>query len=178
MTAPNTKIKLVVGLGNPGKSYANTRHNIGYRVVEALQQNGWDELELFKPAGFMNESGVSVAHLARKNGWTAGDVAVVCDDFALPLGALRLRLKGSSGGHNGLDSILQTFQTQDVPRVRIGIGPVPVNQDPADFVLTAFKKAEKPLVDEMVQRAAEAVKVIAKDGFETAMNQFNKKTAA
>jgi PTH1 family peptidyl-tRNA hydrolase len=175
--APGT-IKLVVGLGNPGRNYSATRHNIGYRVIDALEDEHWDGLEMLKPESFMNTSGGPVAEMARRNGWAPQDILVVCDDFALPLGSLRLRLKGSSGGHNGLDSILNTFATQDVPRLRVGIGPVPPGEDPADFVLTAFKKNEKELVQEMVLRAAEAVKVIAAEGFEAAMNTYNKKAEA
>jgi peptidyl-tRNA hydrolase, PTH1 family len=170
-------IKLVVGLGNPGASYEETRHNIGYRVIELLQSEGWNQMTLFKPGGFMNSSGGPVAEAARRKGCEPQEILVVCDDFAIPLGSLRLRMKGSSGGHNGLDSILQVLGTQEVPRLRVGIGPVPPPEDPADFVLTTFKKNEKPLVDEMIAQAALAVKVIAEKGFEAAMNQFNKKAA-
>jgi peptidyl-tRNA hydrolase, PTH1 family len=169
-------IKLAVGLGNPGKTYAKTRHNIGFRVIDLLDAERWDGMDLFKPTGFMNASGGPVAECARRDGRAPQEILVICDDFALPLGSLRLRAKGSSGGHNGLESILNIFGTQDIPRVRMGIGPVPPHVNPADFVLTAFKKSDMPAVQEMVERAAEAVKVIAAEGFETAMNKFNKKT--
>jgi PTH1 family peptidyl-tRNA hydrolase len=168
-------IRLVVGLGNPGKAYAATRHNVGYRVVDALKESGWKGAALLKPSGFMNSSGGPVAEAARHAGIEPGRILVVCDDFMLPLGAMRIRLKGSSGGHNGLDSILQVLGTQDVPRLRLGIGPVPAGHDPADFVLTAFKKPERLPLDEMVERGVEAVKMIAEDGFESAMNHFNKR---
>ncbi len=171
-------IKLAVGLGNPGKAYAATRHNIGYRVIDSLLDEKWDGADLLKPASFMNASGGPVAAFARQNGTLPHETLVICDDFMLPLGSLRLRLKGSSGGHNGLDSILRTLGTEDVPRLRIGVGPVPEGQDPADFVLTAFKKAERPIVLESIERAVQAVKVIVTEGFETAMNQFNKKAVA
>src|SRR3989344_3413267 len=171
-------IKKAEGLGNPGKTYAATRLNIGYRVIDALKADKWDGLELFKPSGFMNSSGGPVSESARRSGCSPQQILVVCDDFALPLGSLRLRAKGSSGGHNGLDSILQMLGTEEVPRLRIGIGPVPSGADPADFVLTAFKRNEKPLVQEIVDRAAEAVKTIAEKGFETAMTAFNKRALA
>jgi PTH1 family peptidyl-tRNA hydrolase len=175
---PKSKIKMAVGLGNPGKTYASTRHNIGSRVIDALQEEKWDGLDLYKPTGFMNTCGGPVTQAARERGYGPQDIVVVCDDFAIPLGNLRLRLKGSSGGHNGLDSILQMFDTQDVPRLRIGIGPVPAEEDPARFVLMAFKKDEKELVAKMIERAAEALKVIASEGFEAAMNRFNTKVKA
>jgi PTH1 family peptidyl-tRNA hydrolase len=168
-------IKLVVGLGNPGKTYAATRHNVGYRVVDALKESGWKGADLLKPSGFMNSSGGPVAEEIRHAGIVPGQILVVCDDFMLPLGTMRIRLKGSSGGHNGLDSILQVIGSQEIPRLRLGIGPVPPGQDPADFVLTAFKKPERAPLDEMVERAVEAVKIIVDQGFESAMNQFNKK---
>ena len=101
----------------------------------------------------------------------------MCDDFSIPLGSLRIRLKGSSGGHNGLDSILQSLGTLDVPRLRVGIGPVQEGEDPADFVLEVFKSKEKAMVEEMIQKAAEAVRVSVLEGLETAMNRFNQKAA-
>jgi PTH1 family peptidyl-tRNA hydrolase len=170
-------IKLVVGLGNPGKSYATTRHNLGYGVVDALEKDRFSQIDLFKPTGFMNSSGDPVSQEARRRGLNPQNILVICDDFSLPLGTLRLRLKGSSGGHNGLDSILQTFGTLEIPRLRLGIGPVPPAEDPADFVLESFKKSEKSQVKEMIGRAAKAVQVIADQGMEIAMNQFNQKAA-
>jgi PTH1 family peptidyl-tRNA hydrolase len=165
--------KLVVGLGNPGKDYAATRHNVGFRVIDSLHDEKWDDADLFKPAVYMNASGGPVAAYARQNGIAPQDILVICDDFMLPLGSLRLRLKGSSGGHNGLDSILKTLGTLEIPRLRLGVGPVPAQQDPADFVLMAFKKSERDAVETMVERAAQAVRTIAAEGFEKAMNQFN-----
>ena len=93
-------IKMAVGLGNPGKSYAVTRHNIGYRVIGLLEDEKWNGMDLFKPGGFMNASGGPVAERARRHGCIPQEILVICDDFALPLGSLRLRLKGSAGGHN------------------------------------------------------------------------------
>jgi len=170
-------IKLVVGLGNPGRTYASTRHNLGVRVIDALAKDHFKEIGMFKPTGFMNSSGDPVAEVARRQGITPQEILVICDDFSLPLGTLRLRLKGSSGGHNGLDSILQILGTLDIPRLRLGIGPVPPGEDPADFVLEAFKKDEKPQAQEMIERAVQAVQVIATQGLETAMNRFNQRAA-
>jgi PTH1 family peptidyl-tRNA hydrolase len=166
-------IKLVVGLGNPGKTYAATRHNVGYRVIDALKEEKWTGMELFKPSSSMNLSGGPVAEIAHRNGFSPKEILVICDDFALPLGSLRMRLKGSSGGQNGLESVLATLGTQDVPRLRLGIGPLPPGQDAADFVLTGFKKDERPAMQEMIARAAGAVKAIAEEGFETAVTRLN-----
>ncbi len=170
-------IKLVVGLGNPGKSYASTRHNIGRRVVEFLQEEKLDDVNLYIPDVFMNSSGVPVAKLVHKKGLLPDEILVVSDDFELPLGSLRIRLKGSSGGHNGLNSILDHLGTQNVPRLRIGVGPVPAGKDPADFVLEPFGKGERTEVTTIIARAASAVVRAVQKGIETAMNEFNVKPA-
>ena len=168
-------IKLVVGLGNPGKSYAATRHNIGRRVVEYLQKEKPSGIQLYVAEVFMNTSGVPVAQLMHKKGLSPAELLVVSDDFELPLGRLRLRLKGSSGGHNGIKSILEILGTEDVPRLRVGIGPVPSGEDPAEFVLKPFASADKKRVQKALEQAAEAVRVAADSGVEAAMNQFNRK---
>ena len=113
-------------------------------MIDVLEKEKWDAMDLFRPTGFMNSSGGPVQEEARRNGYAPQDILVICDDFMLPLGSLRLRLSGSSGGHNGLDSILNAFGTKDIPRLRLGIGPVPTPEDPADFVLKTFKKEEHP----------------------------------
>jgi PTH1 family peptidyl-tRNA hydrolase len=168
-------IKLVVGLGNPGKSYAATRHNMGRRVVECLQKDKLEGVVLFVTDVFMNTSGIPVAQLMRKKGIAPEDVLVVSDDFELPLGSLRLRLKGSSGGHNGLQSVLENLGTQNVPRLRVGIGPVPQGEDPAEFVLKPFAAGEKAHVQRAVEEAADAVRITLGSGIEVAMNQFNRR---
>ncbi len=168
-------IKLVVGLGNPGKNYTHTRHNVGFLVLNRLEQGEAPDVVLFRPDSFMNQSGGPVSQIARKKGIQPSEILVVCDDFSIPLGTLRLRFKGSSGGHNGLDSILNAFGTQDIPRLRVGIGPVPEGQDPANFVLASFASREKPILDDAVALAADAVRTTVTQGFETAMNKFNKK---
>ncbi len=169
-------LKLVVGLGNPGKSYAATRHNIGRRVVEWLEKDKPEGVQLCVCDVFMNTSGVPVAQLVRKKGWNPEDLLVVSDDFELPLGSLRMRLKGSSGGHNGLQSVLDNLGTQNVPRLRVGIGPVPSGEDPADFVLKQFASSEKKNVEKAIEEAAQAVRVAASEGLETAMNRFNRRS--
>jgi PTH1 family peptidyl-tRNA hydrolase len=171
-------IKLVVGLGNPGKAYAATRHNIGRRVVEFLQKDKLPGVLLYVTDVFMNTSGVPVAQLVRKKGLSPEELLVVSDDFELPLGSLRLRPKGSSGGHNGLKSILENLGTEDVPRLRVGIGPVPDGEDPAEFVLKSFASSEKKRMQESVEQAADAVRVAAEFGIELAMNRFNKRVEA
>ncbi|HVO33364.1 MAG TPA: aminoacyl-tRNA hydrolase [Elusimicrobiota bacterium] len=171
-------IKLVVGLGNPGKSYVRHRHNLGYRVIDRLHEGPPEPLLLFKPESvFMNEAGHPVAELVRRKGLAASELLVVCDDFSIPLGALRLRTKGSSGGHNGLDSILQSLGTAEIPRLRLGIGPVPDGVDPAAFVLANFPASEARQVDDMIQHAVEAVRVMTREGWDAAMNRFNRKAA-
>jgi len=169
--------RLLVGLGYPGSRYDPTRHNVGYRVIDRLREGEpLPSVRLLKPDSvFMNESGGPVAELARKNGIQPEEILVICDDFTLPLGQLRLRLKGSSGGHNGLNSILTVLGTQNVPRLRVGIGPVPEGLDPADFVLKPFSRAEQPDVDAVIDKAVEAARMAVTGGSESAMTKFNQK---
>lgn len=168
-------IKMIVGLGNPDEKYAMTRHNLGYRVIAELAKNPPAGVKLFEPSSYMNSSGISVSEMMRRNGYHPDEVLVVCDDFSIPLGSLRIRLGGSSGGHNGLDSIIESLGTQEIPRLRVGIGPVPPGQDPAKFVLGPFPGADMRIkVQFMIDAAAEAVRIAITDGFEIAMNRFNK----
>ncbi len=171
-------IKLVVGLGNPGKAYAATRHNIGRRVVELLQKDKSSDVQLYVTDVFMNTSGVPVAQLVHKKGLLPENLLVVSDDFELPLGSLRFRPKGSSGGHNGLQSILDHLGTEDVPRLRVGIGPVPSGENPAEFVLKPFTSSEKKRAQKAIAQAAKAVRAAAASGIESAMNQFNRRPEA
>jgi len=174
---------MVVGLGNPGEKYENTRHNLGYRVVKALRLSAFSGADLYTPQSpfggdsptYMNESGRPVGHIVRYKHLQPDEVLVVCDDFSIPLGTLRIRAGGSSGGHNGLDSVIQALGDQNIPRLRIGIGPVPDGQDPAEFVLENFVGRDvKGKVEIMIEAAAEAVRVAVNEGLETAMNRFNK----
>ena len=182
-----TAIRLVAGLGNPGREYQRTRHNIGFMVLDRLAADarlpwefsakwnaGWAKREviLMKPVTFMNRSGEAVAAVANFYKIAAPQVLVVLDDFALPLGRLRLRQQGSSGGHNGLESVLEHFGTDCVPRLRIGIGAAPV-QGATDYVLGRFFEEEQPLLDATIRRAAEAVMCTIDKGLIAAMNLFN-----
>jgi PTH1 family peptidyl-tRNA hydrolase len=187
----------VIGLGNPERRYTGTRHNVGFEVVDRLAQDlgvqfksGLGEfliaqgsfrdhaLALVKPLTFMNESGLAVTEIRDHFGARSEDLLVVCDDFQLPLGQLRLRLRGSDGGHNGLYSIIYHLQTEDFPRLRCGIAssrmPADKNQM-ADFVLARFGAEELPIVNEMIPQAKDACLCALTDGLTNAMNVYNKK---
>jgi PTH1 family peptidyl-tRNA hydrolase len=185
-------MKLIVGLGNPGRQYADTRHNVGFHVVAELARRGNATLPrvrfhgefmevrvagqscwLLRPQTFMNCSGQSVLEARDFYKVENADLLVVCDDFALPLGSIRVRAKGSSGGQKGLHDILQRLGTEEIPRLRIGIGPVPDKWDPADFVLGRFADQEIPLVNESITRSADAVEVWVRDGIQTCMSRCN-----
>ena len=180
-------IRLVAGLGNPGREYQRTRHNVGFMVLDRLAADaqlpwqfsskwnaGWAKTDviLVKPATFMNRSGEAIAPIANFYKIAAQEVLIVLDDFALPLGRLRLRAQGSSGGHNGLESVLDHFGTDSVPRLRVGIGSAPV-EGATDYVLGRFFEEEQPLLDATIRRAADAVKWAIDKGLIAAMNLFN-----
>jgi len=186
-------MKLVVGLGNPGRKYEATRHNVGFEVVFELARRGaagsrprtnflGETIEatiggqrglLLCPHTFMNRSGQSVV-LARDFYKLANeDLLVVCDDFALPVGQLRCRAKGSSGGQKGLQDIIRALGTDEFPRLRVGIGPVPDAWEAVDFVLSKFNGEERPVIDETVRRAADAVETWAREGIAACMNGYN-----
>lgn len=188
MPAGATKIMLC--LGNPGPDYKLTRHNVGFRVADALgDAHGVRIVQrrakslvgegviagcpvvLAKPQTFMNNSGRAALALLEAYSVTLDDLLVVCDDFNLEFGRLRIRRAGSGGGQKGLISIIQTLGTEDVPRLRIGIGPL--RGDPVDFVLTRFKRSESPVVREAVLKAAEACAVWAAGGIDACMNAYN-----
>lgn len=181
---------LVAGLGNPGAGYSKTRHNIGFLVIDRIADEYRFELKqkenyiigkgsiegnnviLIEPLTFMNRSGLAVRDVIKRNGIETSELIVIHDDIDMDTGKLKIRKDGSSGGHKGIDSIIQDLGTRVFIRVKIGVGRgegVPVE----DYVLGKFKKAELPLVNEAVSRAAEAVKSILKTGVEKAMNSFN-----
>lgn len=184
---------LVVGLGNPGPEYAETRHNVGFRVVELLATRAGcgrfsrhrthaDVVEgrlagrrvvLAKPRAYMNVSGGPVAGLARYFSVPVGDVVVVHDDLDLGFGVVRLKRGGGEGGHNGLRSISSSIGTRDYLRVRFGIGRPPGRQDPADFVLKRFSGAERTELELAVDLAADAAEMLLRDGLEPAQNRFH-----
>ena len=184
--ADSQPLRLVVGLGNPGTRYARTRHNVGFRLVDQLAGDvPWKDFEglghvcragelwLAKPMTYMNDSGSFVGALSRWRKIPPGQILVCFDDVALPLGRLRLRVKGSGGGQKGMQSTLQHLGTQDVPRLRIGIGPQPPGMDSADFVLSRFSPDEEKALTGVLDDAVAAVRVAAESGLDAAMNRFN-----
>lgn len=185
-------MKLLVGLGNPGAKYHDTRHNVGFRVIDALARRwsvdqwreqhqalvakvreGDESVLVAKPMTFMNLSGDAVAGLAGFYKVAVPDVLVVLDEVALPLGRLRAGRNGSHGGHNGLKSVIARLGTSDVPRLRIGVGRGDGRRELADHVLGAFAAAERDQVEAAVLRAAEASVMFVTDGIERVMNVFN-----
>src|SRR3989304_5892704 len=169
-------VRLVVGLGNPGRSYQKTRHNLGYRVVDLLAEKHKTKFKggkgeylycrvvvegrkvyLLKPLTFMNASGQAVFDSLRFFNLTPPELFVICDDVALPFGTLRIREKGSDGGHKGLRSIIYQLGTEEFPRLRLGIGPAAEGIDLEDFVLQRFEKEEGKNVEELIQRGSQAV---------------------
>lgn len=190
-------MRLIVGLGNPGAEYAWTPHNLGFLVVDALAERcgarverpeaksyigrgslGGQEVMLAKPQTYMNLSGFAVGELAERYELQTPDVIVVVDDVALPWGMLRIRERGSAGGHNGLKSIIGALGSQEFPRVRIGIHPDHPVGDLGAFVLAPMRGARKNDAVEVVTTAADAVEMILKDGVNRAMNTFNRKAGA
>ena len=186
-------MKLVVGLGNPGKEYENTRHNIGFMAVEELARRqgvslkkmfwfparqakcclGNDEIRLLEPTTFMNRSGRAVWGAMKKWHITPADTVVIYDDVDLEFGSIRVRAKGSGGSHNGMKSMLEWLQTKAFPRVRVGIGPKPEDADMIEFVLGGFSNKESLALEKVVERAADAVESIFSIGTERTMNTFN-----
>lgn len=185
-------IKLVVGLGNPGDAYRMTRHNIGFILVDryvekrrgkyAEQKQNYHLATLrirslktyfCKPMTFMNLSGQAVSSVMRQYDLLPSEVLVVSDDFALPFGRLRLRISGSSGGHNGLESIIEEIGTEDFPRLRLGIGPTPEGTPAEEFVLERFNEQELDALDEYVKLGIQCLDAVFYRGLTLAMNQFN-----
>ena len=184
---------LIAGLGNPGAQYAANRHNVGFRCVERLAARNdlaFDKRQkrarvasgtvrerrviLVKPQTFMNESGRSVVPLARFYKIPSERLLVVYDDLDLPLGTLRMRPEGGSGGHKGMRSIAEHLGERSFPRLRIGIGRPPGRMDPAAYVLQDFSTQEGPLLDETLERAVAAIELWLREGVEAAMSQYNR----
>lgn len=182
-------IRVIAGLGNPGPEHATTRHNIGFMVVDQLaaefgstweRSKKWEALSakcgavlLVKPLTFMNHSGYPLLSVTQFYKIEPQEILVVLDDLDLPLGRLRLRAQGGSGGHNGLESIIMQFDTENIPRLRIGIGSAP-REGSVDYVLSRFFDEEKPIVRSTIERAVEALKCVIDKGLVSAMNTFNK----
>ena len=184
-----------VGLGNPGSRYAETRHNLGFMVLDALATGlgvRWKTEEgayfaaegtigdallwMVKPTTYVNRTGIAVREVMNRRSVPLEHILVVVDDVNLPLGKMRLRMKGSDGGHNGLASIIHQVGSEGFPRLRLGIG-MPEEGDLVDYVLSAFDEEERPMVREMIERAVEGIRRFVSDGPDAAMNFCNQGSA-
>ena len=183
---------LIVGLGNPGTRYRCTRHNVGFRCVDLIARK-WDirqserrakavlgrgnhagkDIVLAKPRTFMNNSGEGVAYLLTRFAATPADLVVIYDEMELPVGRLRIRPSGSDGGHNGMRSIIAALNTQNFPRIRVGIGPPPPELGSISHVLGRFSQEESPQIAQSVKMVAEAVECLLEENIDVAMNRFN-----
>ena len=188
------RLKIVLGLGNPGKRYEATRHNLGFRVLDRLAASQgasftvendrsacWiaefsrpHPLVLAKPRTFMNRSGLAASELCERYAVRPSEMLVVYDDVDLELGRLRIRRSGSAGGHNGLRSLIAALDSEEIPRVRLGVlGGDRGQSELADYVLAAFDREEEAVAETLVGRAAESVQTILADGLTVAMNRYN-----
>jgi PTH1 family peptidyl-tRNA hydrolase len=187
-------VKLIVGLGNPGIEYQFTPHNIGFLAVDRIAEQcgvvvdnrhckaltgrtriGNDEVLLAKPETYMNLSGMSVLELVRKHEVAQQDVLIIYDELDLALGTIRIRQRGSSAGHNGMQSIIDALQTEEIARIRIGVAPDDPRKGGAKYILAPFRKSQMVAVDEALDLAAQAVNVMVNEGIAPAMNRFNRK---
>ena len=181
---------IIVGLGNPGRTYAHTRHNVGFDALDLFAKKHrlrfrsspfralvssyeylGEEILLVKPQTFMNESGQAVGALARKHNITPDRLMVIYDDMDLPLGKLRIRPKGSAGGHNGMKSIISHMHSQDFPRMRVGIGH---GGDAINHVLGRMSRKDRGVMDVALENTVDALEMFIEDGLEPAMNRFNR----
>ncbi len=181
-------LRLVVGLGNPTPAYNHTRHNVGREFIEFLAEEAKESFKKSRQAEtfrlpifvgakllcFMNESGGPIKKLMETEQAKPDEILVVVDDFMIPFGTLRLRPGGSSGGHNGLNSTIDHLGTDQFPRLRVGVGPVPAGQDPADFVLRKFTRDEQTQLPKIYAAAKQGIDVLVTDGVQKAMNAMNK----
>ena len=189
-------MNMIAGLGNPGAEYQQTPHNLGFMAVDLLARECGVELAhreaqaltavarlegvevlLAKPQTYMNLSGMAVARLLEKYGLEVSDLIVVVDDAALPLGSLRIRPRGSAGGHNGLKSIMGALNSSEFVRVRMGVGSEQPIGDMVSYVLGRFRRSELETVSQMLGQACEAVRVILREGSQKAMNRFNRRVS-
>lgn len=183
-------MRIIVGLGNPGRAYAHTRHNVGFDILDIFAKKRGvrfssrqakalvgsldfygEQILLVKPQTFMNESGQAIGTLVRKYNLEADDVLVIYDDLDLPLGKIRIRARGSSGGHKGMRSIISHLHSDDFPRMRIGIGR---SGEAIDHVLRRFNRKDRQIIDVTLQQAADALEMILEEGIEAAMNNYNR----
>lgn len=188
-------MKIIVGLGNPGDRYRETRHNVGFRVLDELAARwrceGWRKrfeaevaehraegpVLLVKPQTYMNRSGIAVRELARFYKVPANSIVVVHDDLDLPTGRLRIRERGGAGGHRGIESMLAELGSEEFARVKLGIGRPPEGWETADYVLAKFATEELPRMQQIYVTAADAVELILREGPGAAMNRFNRQDA-
>ncbi len=183
---------VILGLGNPGEEYAQTRHNVGFMVLKALEKRhfiedrkgyplatlhrgriGAHQVVTLRPKTYMNLSGQAASWYLKGHQIPPQRMLVITDDFALPLGRLRVRASGSAGGHNGLKSLISDLGTQDYPRLRVGVGPVPERWDPADFVLGRFRADEQKELDAIIERSCDCVEAWLTKPFDQVMSLFN-----
>lgn len=188
-------VKIIVGLGNPGRRYRDTRHNVGFVTIDEVVRRRACKFETFssasmvaklsiegervlfvKPLTFMNLSGQSVGEVMRYYRVDPSNLLIVADDVNLPLGRVRVREHGGAGGHNGLLSIIELLDTEEFPRLRVGVGRGAEDRDLADYVLARFESDEQVAVKSAVDRAADAVELFVLEGIERAMNEFNRNT--
>lgn len=185
---------IIVGLGNPGTEYKGTRHNMGFMVLDKLAEKynitvdsrkhkgligkgmiGSQKVVLVKPQTFMNASGECIRQVQDFYKVSNEEILVIYDDISLEPGQLRIRKKGSAGGHNGIKNIILHLGTQEFPRIRVGVGEKPAKMDLVDYVLGHFQGEDKEKIEEGIELAVDAVKILLEDGAEAAMNQFNSK---
>ncbi len=188
---------VIAGLGNPGSKYSETRHNVGFDVVDRLAQSndikvnklkfkaligegfiGTEKVLLVKPSTYMNNSGHSIREIMEFYKLPPENLLVVVDDIDIEFATIRLKKKGSAGSHNGLKSIIYQIQVDDFPRIKVGIGKKPPYYDLADFVLSKFSLDERKLVDQAIKKASAAAEEFVKSGIDKAMNEFNIRNTA
>lgn len=190
----DVRMKLIVGLGNPTSQYEGTRHNVGFEVIDLMAEKygiavdtvkhkgmygkgriGGETVILLKPMTYMNLSGESVVQVAAYYKIAPEDIIVIYDDINLDVGRLRIRGKGSAGGHNGIKNIIAHLKTEEFPRIRIGVGMKPPKMDLVDYVLSHFSKEDQEKMEEGYERACKAAELLVQDELEQAMNEFNGK---
>ncbi len=186
-------MKIIIGLGNPTREYQATRHNIGFDAITRLCDDynirlsrahkalcgsgyiGGEKVILAQPQTYMNLSGICVREMVDYYKLTGEDIIVICDDIHLDVGQLRIRKKGSAGGHNGIKNIIEQLGSEEFMRIRIGVGEKPEKWDLVDYVLGHFPKEEEPLIREALERISKACECIIAEGIEAAMNRYNQK---
>lgn len=184
-------MRLIVGLGNPGTRYAETRHNIGWAALDRAAARwsipmksavgarrgrgrvGLSDIVLAAPLDWMNQTGPIVMELLQELAVPAQDLIVIHDDLDLALGRLRIKHNGGSGGHNGILSVTTALETNDYSRLKLGVGRPPIGMDPADYVLSPFSAGERPVLDQVLDQAVLALECLVSDGLTAAMNRFN-----